>query len=111
MPETSSRLPPKAFLFHDEAVHVIEISAYQYSTSGFHLDLEDQRNKDLMFQEFVKDFTQRYKSLVSNIFYGTNCNVTQCTQCNTQLFNYQVYFFMFKINYMYYKSTYLFFSC
>ena len=56
--------------------------------------IQDQRNKVLMFQEFMEDFVQRYRSIVSNIFYGANCNITQCTQCNTLLYNYQVYFFI-----------------
>ena len=54
----------------------------------------DQRNKDLIYQEFIKDFKQKYNSIISRIFYGINCNITQCTECGTQLFNYQVFFFI-----------------
>ena len=56
--------------------------------------IADQRNKDAVFEEFKNDFTQRYNSIASNLFYGANYNVTQCTQCQTKLFNYQVYFFI-----------------
>jgi len=51
-----------------------------------------QRNKDSVFEEFKNDFAQRYNSIASNLFYGANYNVIQCTQCRTQLYNYEVYF-------------------
>ena len=56
--------------------------------------MPDQSNKEMMFQEFINDFKQRYNSLASKLFYGANYNTTQCTQCNIRLYNYQVYFFL-----------------
>ena len=56
--------------------------------------MPDQSNKEIMFQEFINDFKQRYNSLASKLFYGANYNTTQCTQCNIRLYNYQVYFFL-----------------
>ena len=53
-----------------------------------------QTNKQAVFQEFAQDFFQRYNSLVSKLFYGINYNVTQCTECKTLLYNYQIYFFI-----------------
>ena len=54
----------------------------------------DQTNKQAVFQEFTQDFFQRYNSLASELFYGINYNVTQCTECKTLLYNYQIYFFI-----------------
>ena len=56
--------------------------------------MPDQSNKEIMFQEFITDFKQRYNSLASKLFYGANYNTTQCTQCQIKLYNYQVYFFL-----------------
>ena len=54
----------------------------------------DQSNKAAMFQEFIKDFQMRYKSIASELFYGANYNITKCTVCGIQLYNFQVYFFL-----------------
>ena len=54
----------------------------------------DQTNKTLMFQLFVQEFTQKYNSLSSRLFYAINYNITQCTECGIQLYNYQIYFFL-----------------
>jgi len=55
---------------------------------------QDQRNKQLMFKIFAKDFMNSNKSIISDLFYGVNYNITQCGFCNTQSFNYQTYFFL-----------------
>jgi ubiquitin C-terminal hydrolase len=55
---------------------------------------QDQRNKQLMFQIFAQDFMNSNKSIISDLFYGVNYNITQCGFCNTQSFNYQTYFFL-----------------
>ena len=54
----------------------------------------DQRNKQLMFQIFAQDFMISNKSVISDLFYGVNYNITQCGYCNAQSFNYQTYFFL-----------------
>ena len=54
----------------------------------------DQRNKQLMFQIFAQDFMISNKSVISDLFYGVNYNITQCGYCKTQSFNYQTYFFL-----------------
>ena len=54
----------------------------------------DQRNKELVFQEFTNEFAQSNKSIVSDLFYGTNYTLTKCLQCGIELHNYQVYFFI-----------------
>ena len=54
----------------------------------------DQTNKNLIFQNFTQDFTKKNKSIISDLFYAINCNVTKCGLCNTEIFNYQIYFFL-----------------
>ena len=54
----------------------------------------DQRNKQLMFQIFAQDFITSNKSVISDLFYGVNYNITQCGYCGTRSFNYQTYFFL-----------------
>ena len=55
---------------------------------------QDQRNKQLMFKIFAQDFMNSNQSIISDLFYGVNYNITQCGFCNTQSFNYQTYFFL-----------------
>ena len=47
-----------------------------------------------MLQNFVKIFTSQNKSIISDLFYAMNCNITQCGGCGIQTFNYQTYFFI-----------------
>ena len=54
--------------------------------------IPDQSNKEIIFQEFINDFKQRYNSLASNLFYGAKYDVIQCTQCGIRLYNYDIYF-------------------
>ena len=57
---------------------------------------DDQRNKNLMFQIFCKDFTTGNISIISDLFYAVNYNITQCgnRNCNIQSYNFQTYFFL-----------------
>ena len=56
----------------------------------------DQRNKELIFAHFMKEFTEKNQSIISDLFYGVNCSITQCQNqnCLSKLFNYQIYFFI-----------------
>ena len=56
--------------------------------------LQDQTNKQLMFQNFASNFTKTHQSIISDIFYAMNCNVTQCLNCGVTSYNYQIYFFL-----------------
>jgi ubiquitin C-terminal hydrolase len=47
-----------------------------------------------MFNNFCKEFTENNDSIISRLFYSTNCNETQCSDCNIKLYNYQIYFFI-----------------
>ena len=55
---------------------------------------EEQKNKDLMFQNFSKNFMKTQQSIISDIFYALNYNMTQCSNCQTYSYNYQIYFFL-----------------
>ena len=56
--------------------------------------LLDQRNKQMMFNIFMTNFTQTNRSIISDLFYAMNCNMTQCGGCGSTSFNYQIYFFL-----------------
>ena len=54
----------------------------------------DQTNKNIVFQAFVDDFTRRNHSIISDLFYSVNYNIIKCATCNTEIYNYQIYFFL-----------------
>ena len=54
----------------------------------------DQRDKMKMFNNFASNFMKSYLSIISDLFYAMNCNMTQCTNCKTISYNYQIYFFL-----------------
>ena len=54
----------------------------------------DQTNQQLMFNNFAQNFMLNNKSIISDLFYGINCNITQCGGCGIKTYNYQTYFFI-----------------
>ena len=54
----------------------------------------DQRNKEVVYQNFIQEFTKNNKSIISDFFYSTNCNITQCLVCKTTIYNFQTYYFI-----------------
>ena len=54
----------------------------------------DQTNQQLMFNQFAQIFISQNMSIISDLFYAINCNITQCGGCGIQTFNYQTYFFI-----------------
>ena len=54
----------------------------------------DQTNKQVVFNYFFQNFKENNKSIISDLFYSINCNVTECCNCNTKIYNFQIYFFL-----------------
>ena len=54
----------------------------------------DQRNQAIMLKNFIEEFKSNDRSIISDLFYAMNCNRIQCRSCNTQIYNYQIYFFL-----------------
>ena len=57
-------------------------------------EIIDQTNKELVLQNFAKEFTEKNQSIISDIFYAMNCTITECCNCHVKLYNYQIYFFL-----------------
>jgi len=54
----------------------------------------DQRNPKIMLKNFKNNFIENNQSIMSDLFYGMNCNITQCCNCTTKIYNYQTFFFI-----------------
>ena len=54
----------------------------------------DQSNRELVFNCFIKEFTDNNKSIISELFYSNNCSVSECSLCHRKIYNYQIYFFI-----------------
>ena len=52
----------------------------------------DQRNQQMMSNNFANNFISENQSIISDLFYGINCNIIQCSGCNIKFYNYQIYF-------------------
>ena len=55
---------------------------------------QDQSNQSIMLKNFVDNYKKKFMSIISDLFYALNCNVTQCNFCQIKLYNYQIYFFL-----------------
>ena len=54
----------------------------------------DQRNQQLMLNNFIQHFGMTNQSIISDLFYAMNCNMNQCSSCYNQTYSYQTYFFI-----------------
>jgi len=55
---------------------------------------KDQTDKNKMFSNFSKNFIESNRSIISDLFYAANCNMTQCSNCKVVSYNYQNYFWL-----------------
>ena len=53
-----------------------------------------QKNEAKMLDIFLKDYQERYKSIISNLFYGTIQTKSQCSNCKTIKYNFQIFSFL-----------------
>ena len=58
-----------------------------------HFDL-DQRDQNLMYQTLLQDFPIKYNSIIGDLFYGIKKEQTQCENCQTMTFNFQIFSFL-----------------
>ena len=54
----------------------------------------DQSKRELVFANAVTIFANENMSLISDLFYAMNDNVTQCLNCHINKYNFQIYFFL-----------------
>jgi len=54
----------------------------------------DQTNKGFVFKFFNNSFIKKNNSIISELFYAINYNITQCCNCNKCIYNFQTYFFI-----------------
>ena len=52
----------------------------------------DRRNKSEMFNYYSNNFMKNNISIISDLFYGTICSISQCGNCNVQSYDYQAFF-------------------
>jgi len=71
-----------------------ELNKVKKSVINNNNNILDQSNRQLMFNNFAKNFTSENQSIISDLFYGINCNITQCCHCCINIYNYQIYFFL-----------------
>ena len=51
-------------------------------------------DKNSMLEFYIKEFSLNNISIISDLFFATKCRVTQCSNCNMQMFNFQTYFYL-----------------
>ena len=54
----------------------------------------NQSNRELVFNNFAQTFMKENMSLISDLFYAINNNVTECLNCHNRKYNFQIYFFL-----------------
>ena len=54
----------------------------------------DQTDKKAIYDIYNEEVISKNNSIISQLFYATNCNTTRCCKCNMQIYNFQTYFFI-----------------
>jgi ubiquitin C-terminal hydrolase len=52
----------------------------------------DKRNQQLTYQNFIQEFITYNNSIISDLFYGINCNILRCCNCNSLFYDFHTYF-------------------
>ena len=72
-----------------------ELNKVKEKNNKFNCNINiDQRNKDIVSNNFMQDFMNTNQSIISDIFYGVNYSITQCQNCLSKSYNYQTFFFL-----------------
>jgi len=53
-----------------------------------------QNQNVIEYEYFYNDTFKKNNSIISKLFYAINCNITKCSNCQTAINNYQIYFFI-----------------
>ena len=53
-----------------------------------------QTDKKAIYDIYNEEVISKNNSIISRLFYATNCNTTRCCKCNKQIYNFQTYFFI-----------------
>ena len=56
--------------------------------------LINQSNQQEVFKNFLQNFANENISLISDLFYAVNNNITECLNCHNKKYSYQIYFFL-----------------
>ena len=78
--------------FHQE-LNVINININNINNDDSQIN-PDQTNEQMMFKIFLDEFTEKFNSPISNLFYGILETKSQCKGCNIIKYNFQVYSFL-----------------
>ena len=56
---------------------------------------EEQKDKKIMFNNFINNFNKSHKSIIRDLFFGINYNKYNCLNCKTITYNFQIYNYLF----------------
>jgi ubiquitin C-terminal hydrolase len=62
--------------------------------SNFSNNIFNQTNKQIVLNNFMKEFREENKSIISDLFYAQSINKTFCQNCKEKKYNFQIYFFL-----------------
>ena len=77
---------------HDELNHANNINN-NFNQMNI-LNVNMQKDQKVMFNIFIKDFQNKNRSIISDLFFGLNYNRTECLFCRSALYNYQTFNFL-----------------
>ena len=61
---------------------------------NYSISPNDQLNENKMLNLFINEFTSKYNSIISHLFYGMIETKSQCMRCKNIKYNFQIYSFL-----------------
>jgi ubiquitin C-terminal hydrolase len=77
--------------FHQE---LNSIDAESIQNNNIIINQQDQLDEQKMLNLFLFEFKKKYRSIISDLFYGVMETKSQCKGCNCMKYNFQVYSFI-----------------
>ena len=71
-----------------------ELNKAKNNINNFRSSKINQRNQQLVLNNYIDYFTKTNHSIISDLFFAMYYNMFQCSNCKTQSYNYQTYFFL-----------------
>ena len=79
---------------HDELNNPVQSFNNNNMNQNIMFNTYIQQDKNVMMKNFITDFQNNYRSIISELFYGLTYNQTQCYCCKSIIYNYQTMNFL-----------------
>ena len=76
-------------------LHIMHQELNYYTLNKYFTGYPNQCDRENTLQVFIASYDATNKSIISDLFYGTNENTTKCLGCNRVIYNFQKWILLY----------------